>query len=294
MLCALLAACDARLGQRVAGGGPIDAPASSTPTDSGGGAITPIDAAVDAASACPSGRVVFLNFAGDNLTQAAASDATQDEAIWVGLAGGGITTATMPEWRPGAADRTTQIQGVVTALRRRSATIAPTITFVTTRPAHGPYVMIGFGGTMGDADVPYTGAVNHLDCGDTNKNDLGWVFESASTVTQAANLAAGAIAFGTGGDGYDRYDRLHVRLVRRAARRRGTRARSRRPHTRSSVAAAKPIRSTTSRSCKRSATREFGPRLLDVAWRVVRHARERVSNGSVASAANNAWSSASP
>jgi hypothetical protein len=203
VLCALLAACNARLGDRVSGGGPIDASTTTTtppPIDaSTGGSIPPTDAPPDA-SLCASGRVVFLNFDGDTLTQAATSDATQDEAVWVGLAND-ETTATMPEWRPTASDRTTQIQDVVTALQTTVATIAPDITFVTTRPANPPYVMIGFGGTMGDAGVPYTGAVNHLDCGDTNKNDVGWVFESASTTTQAANFAAGALAFGLGATG---------------------------------------------------------------------------------------------
>jgi hypothetical protein len=211
VLCALLAACNARLGASVGassgdddssssdansgggggggGGGNVDASTSSTP---------PMDAPADA-STCPTGRVVFLNFAGDTLTKAAASDATHDAAIWVGMSNN-ATTATMPEFRPNAADRTTQIQAVVTALQSIFSG-TPEVTFVTTRPAAGPYVMIGFGGTMGEAGVPYTGAVNHLDCGDTNKNDLGWVFESASTTTQAANFAAGAIAFGLGATG---------------------------------------------------------------------------------------------
>ena len=204
MLCALLAACDARLGQLASTEGQRDAPETTTPpppmTDaSTGGSIPPTDAPADASS-CASGRVVFLNFAGDTLTQAATSDATQDQAVWVGLANN-AATATMPEWRPNASNRTTQIQDVVTALQAKVATIAPDITFVTTRPAQGPYVMIGFGGTMGEAGVPYTGAVNHLDCGDANKNDVGWVFESASTTAQAANLAAGALAFGLGATG---------------------------------------------------------------------------------------------
>jgi hypothetical protein len=207
VLCALLAACNARLGASVgASSGDDDSSPSDANNGGGGGgsgadaqtsSVPPMDAPADA-STCPTGRVVFLNFAGDTIAQAAASDATQDQAIWVGMSNG-ATTATMSEFRPNAADRTTQIQSVVTALQSIFAGV-PEVTFVTTRPAAGPYVMIGFGGTMGQAGVPYTGAVNHLDCGDTNKNDLGWVFESATT-TQAANLAAGAIGFGLGATG---------------------------------------------------------------------------------------------
>ncbi|HEY1812547.1 MAG TPA: hypothetical protein VGG74_09400 [Kofleriaceae bacterium] len=208
VLCALLAACDARLGANASGetGGDIDAPNGGTSNsdggttngNDGGGASTPMDAPVT--NACSNNRVVFLNFAGDTLTQATASDATHDEAIWVGMSNN-ATTATMPEWRPTAGDRTTQIQEVVTTLQGIFGTIAPTITFVTTRPAAGPYVMIGFGGTKGEAGVPYTGAVNHLDCGDTNKSDVGWIFESEGSVIAAANAAAGAIAFGLGATG---------------------------------------------------------------------------------------------
>jgi hypothetical protein len=204
VLCALLAACNARLGASV-GAASSDASSAIDASSGGGGdnidaatSITPIDAPPDA-SLCPTGRVVFLNFDGDTLTQAAASDATQDQAIWVGMSGG-ATTATMTKFRPTAGDRTTQIQDVVTSLQGIFSGV-PEIAFVTTRPAAGPYVMIGFGGTMGQAGVPYTGAVNHLDCGDSNKNDVGWVFESASTTTIAANFAAGAIAFGLGATG---------------------------------------------------------------------------------------------
>jgi hypothetical protein len=210
VLCALLAACDARLGANASGetGGNVDAPSGMssgddsgvTSSDDGGGTMVSIDAPTST-SGCSNGRVVFLNFAGDTLTKAATSDATHDEAFWVGLSGGGQTTATFPEWRPTAADRTTQIQEVVTTLQGIFGTIAPSITFVTTRPAAGPYVMIGFGGTKAEAGVPYTGAVQTLDCGDTNKSDVGWVFESEGSVIAAANAAAGAIAFGLGATG---------------------------------------------------------------------------------------------
>jgi hypothetical protein len=74
------------------------------------------------------------------------------------------------------------------------------ITIVTTRPAAGPYVMIVFGGTPQTVNVPFINAVNHLDCGDANKNDVGIVFDNATPATtqKAADYAIGAIGFGLG------------------------------------------------------------------------------------------------
>lgn len=149
------------------------------------------------ANACTNGRVVFLNFGGDTLSRAAQSDATADTAVWVGMSSG-QTNGTLPEWRPTAGDRTSQIAEVVDALQAKFSAIAPTMQFVTTRPVTGPYVMIGFGGSQNNVGVPYTTAVNHLDCGDANLNDVGWVFENVADTTSVANFAAGAIGFGMG------------------------------------------------------------------------------------------------
>ena len=205
--CAWLAiACNARLGaplQNHAGDGDDDS--TTTDADNGGGdggsgSLTPIDAPA-AATACTNGRVVYLNFGGATLTKAAKSDATQNKAVWVGQSGG-QTSGTLAEWRPTAADRATQIDDVVTGLTAKFAPIAPAIAFVTTRPAAGPYVMIGFGGAMSDVGVPYTDAVNRLDCGDTTtKSDVGWVFEADATTEHVVTSAAGAIAFGLGATG---------------------------------------------------------------------------------------------
>jgi hypothetical protein len=154
------------------------------------------DAPVDA-NACANGRVVFLNFGGDTLTRSAESDATADAASWVGMSSG-QTSGTLAEWRPTATDRTSQIAEVVDELQAKFSAIAPAMQFVTTRPATGPYVMIGFGGSQNDVGVPYTTAVNHLDCGDTDMNDVGWVFENVTNATSVVNFAAGAIGFGMG------------------------------------------------------------------------------------------------
>jgi hypothetical protein len=185
-------------------GGGADANGSAHLDASGGGSgsnVVPADASPDA-NACATGRVVYLNFAGETLAQAATSDATQNEAVWVGMNGGGLTSGTLAQWRPGATDRATQITDVVTGLTTKFAAIAPTITFVTTRPAAGPYVMIGFGGARTDVGVPYTDAVNRLDCGDAaTKSDVGWVFEAVDTTEHAITSAAGALAFGMGATG---------------------------------------------------------------------------------------------
>ena len=135
---------------------------------------------------------MYLDFGGETLTQAAASDSTANQAIWMGVA-----SATLPKFRPTAADRMGQIQTIVDQVKQQLS-VAPTIEVVTTRPAAGPYVLIGFGGDQSMVSVPYTYAVNHLDCGDTVKNDVGWIFEATPTTQAAANFAVGAIAFGLG------------------------------------------------------------------------------------------------
>lgn len=181
----LAAGCSARLGQaEIDGGGARDG--------AGSGSGSAIDAAVDApAAACASGRVVYLNFEGDTLTQG-ASDATTNHAVWMGVA-----TATVAKFRPGAADRAQQILDIVTLVQQQLTAI-PEIHVVTQRPAAGPYVMIGFGDAAQTVNVPYLYAVNRLDCGDTVKSDVGWVFEATPSTTMAANFAVGAIAFGLG------------------------------------------------------------------------------------------------
>ncbi len=194
---ALLFGCNARLGPNgaVTGGDPDAAgPGGDAGSGSGSGTVTPPDAA---APACASGRVVYLDFEGATLTQAStASDATQNQAVWMG-----VGTATLPKFRPNAADRATQISDTVTKFEAALAAY-PAIQVVTTRPAAGPYFMIGFGGAHQTVNVPYLYAVNRLDCGDTaTKNDLAWVFEDAESPQRAANFALGALLFGLGATG---------------------------------------------------------------------------------------------
>jgi len=186
VLCLLCAACQAQLGRTPNGLGPD----AAKPVDAAAIDTKPLDAPLDA-PACGNGRVVFLNFGGQTISKANTADATQNDAAWPGAA-----TVTMPAYGGNA----TQQAAIVTQLQNTFATVDPNITFVTTRPTNGPYIMIGFGGSMADANVQFTGAVNTLDCGDTNKSDLGWVFDGIGT-TEAANFAAGAIGYGMGASG---------------------------------------------------------------------------------------------
>jgi hypothetical protein len=190
----ILAGCVAQIGgaDHAVSRDAAEAPDAAPPTID----APPSDAAIDA-PACS--RVVFLNFDGDTLARSPEGDARADAAAWVGLSTG-QSSATMAEWRPTATDRTSQIAEVVAELEARFATIVPNMQFVTTRPT-GSYIMIGFGGSMQAAGVPYTGAVATLDCGDANKNDVAWIFESTTNPTQVVNYAAGAIAFGMGATG---------------------------------------------------------------------------------------------
>jgi len=201
----LMVGCQAHLGGQ-AGGGNEDVDASTgggggggggSAGGSGSGSNAGSGSGSGSAATCASGRVLYLEFEGATLTQAAtASDATTNKAVWLG-----VSTATMPQFRPNAGDRATQIAATVADIKTALAGF-PDIEVVTTRPATGPYFMIGFGGAHQTVNVPYTGAVNRLDCGDTaTKSDLAWVFESAQSPQVAANLAVGALLFGLGATG---------------------------------------------------------------------------------------------
>jgi hypothetical protein len=199
VLVLLLAGCQARLGGHSVGGNDdVDAAnggggGGGSGSNAGGG----VDAAIDGPAACASGRVVFLQFEGAALTQATtASDATTNQAVWLG-----VGSATLPQFRPGATDRATQIADTVADIKTALAGF-PDIAVVTTRPAAGPYFMIGFGGAHQTVNVPYTYAVNRLDCGDTaTKSDVAWVFEAAESPQRAANFAVGSLLFGLGATG---------------------------------------------------------------------------------------------
>ena len=149
------------------------------------------DAAPDA-PACANGRVVYLNFDGQTLTQAATSDATLNRASWMNQASG-----TAPPFRQGAGTRAADITTITDGIRAVLAGFP--VTVVTTRPAAGPYVMIVFGGTAGAIGSNFSLAVNELDCDDSEKSDVLWISNaSGEPLNRVINVAVGGIGFGLG------------------------------------------------------------------------------------------------
>lgn len=183
-LLVLAAACGAELANT--GGG--------TPDASGGGVdgSGTVDAAIDtpAVPACSNGRVVYLNFDGVTLTQG-TSDATQNRASWLQAA-----TSTAPPYRNGQVNRMADIAQVTAGVRAQLASFP--ITVVTTRPASGQYVMIVFGGTASQVASAFGAAVNQLDCGDVQRNDVAWISDVVTPTQRVVNFAVGAIGFGLG------------------------------------------------------------------------------------------------
>jgi hypothetical protein len=167
---------------------PVDAAEIDAPPDDA--AIIPIDAAV---ARCAS-RTVFLNFDGQAL-QKGPSDATTNSASW--MTG---NTGTAPPYLNGNGARDATIQAIVNGVRAQLS--APTfpvpITVVTTRPNSRSYVMIVFGGQMGQVGSNFSGAVNTLDCDDQRPNDVAWISDSVAPTQRVINYAIGAIGFGLG------------------------------------------------------------------------------------------------
>jgi hypothetical protein len=152
----------------------------------------PIDPGVDAAPRCSNGRVVYLNFDGQTLTQnLAGSDATQNRASWMT-----ITQGTAPKYKAAATNRLQLIQEVTDGVRGQLAGFP--ITVVTQRPTTGPYVMIVLGGVATQVGSRYGGAVNTLDCTDARKSDVAWISDNVSPSQRVVNFAIGAIGFGIG------------------------------------------------------------------------------------------------
>jgi hypothetical protein len=170
----------------------------STPEDAPGGNGSDADAPPDDAQvtidgpACFNGRVVYLNFEGQTLTQAGTSDATQNRASWLQNA-----TGTAPAFRAALGTRAQDIQEITDGIRSQLAEFP--ITVVTTRPAAGPYVMIVFGGTAAQVGSMYSLSVNTLDCDDSEKSDVAWISDAGAFTNQRViNTAIGAIGFGLG------------------------------------------------------------------------------------------------
>ncbi|MBX3156853.1 MAG: hypothetical protein KF773_12840 [Deltaproteobacteria bacterium] len=175
-----LAACEAKLGGRAGDDDALDLVDAPTVTNE-----PPIDA-----PACFNGRVVYLNFDGVALTRGAASDATLNRASWMQIASGSA-----PIYRAGDGNRVAQITEIIDGVR--AALEQFPITVVTTRPTSGEYVMIVYGGTAAQVGSRFSVAVQELDCGDLQRNDVGWMSD-ANTGIRAINNTLGAIGFGLG------------------------------------------------------------------------------------------------
>ena len=66
------------------------------------------------------------------------------------------------------------------------------VTVVTTRPTTGEYVMIVFGGIASAVDSRFGLAVNTLDCGDVQQNDVAWIADSVAAARSAPSTPRSA------------------------------------------------------------------------------------------------------
>jgi hypothetical protein len=145
--------------------------------------------AVDSTPACVPRRPILIVLDGTILTQAPTSDATQNTAEWLPVA-----SAAVPAYRDGAPNRDAQKQQLLAAIGKPF----PGLPIITDRPANGSFVLLAIGGTGGDLGfVATTNAASHLDCGDTNPNDVVWVSEALDT-QDTADLAIGVLGVAIG------------------------------------------------------------------------------------------------
>lgn len=144
------------------------------------------------ASAQCTSRVVYLNFDGVTLTDAGASDATQNRVSWMmGRASGTVTP-----FQQGNANRAQIITDITTGVRTGLSQFP--VTVVTQRPATGPYVMIVYGGDAQSIGSNFGFAVNELDCDESEKSDVAWISNNYTTTLRHVNTTLGAIGFGLG------------------------------------------------------------------------------------------------
>jgi hypothetical protein len=146
----------------------------------------------DASPVCAS-RTVYLNFNGQTLNDAAASDATLDRASWLNTASGTATP-----FQQGNANRAQIIADITQGVKDALAQQVGPVNVVTTRPTTGPYVMIVYGGNSTDVGSNYGFAVNELDCNESEKSDVAWISNNYTTTLRHVNTTIGAIGFGLG------------------------------------------------------------------------------------------------
>jgi hypothetical protein len=168
--CALLASLAAGCGAQLSDGAAdsshpiVDAPPGTQPDSS----TPPIVDAPSAPPACANGRVVYLAFEGETITYAATTDATANQASWIG-----VNTANVPPYHQSNTNRNTQITNITNGVTAVLSSYP--ITVVTQRPTSGSYVMVVFGGSNQTVGSNYTYATANHDCGDVVKSDVGWV-----------------------------------------------------------------------------------------------------------------------
>jgi hypothetical protein len=177
-----LCACEARLSRQDPGtddDGGLQADSGVLPPDS---PPTPV---------CQNGRKVFLNFEGVTLSDATTSDAKNNQASWMT---NGVTTATVPRYKNGVANRDALITSITADVTNRLAPFPTQV--VTTRPATGDYMMVVFGGTPQNVGSNFIG-VQQLDCGDQVRNDVAWIGDGLQN-NLVVNVVMGSIGFGIG------------------------------------------------------------------------------------------------
>jgi hypothetical protein len=185
--CSMLAACEASIG------GERSAIVNDADNGSSGDDADTVMPGMDAPSgpSCMNGRVVYLNFEGQTLNDAAASDATLNRASWMQ-----INSGTAPKFLANNANRANIIAAITQGVRDGLSQFP--VTVVTQRPATGPYVMIVYGGSAQNVGSNYGMAVNELDCDDSEKSDVAWISDNYTTTLRHVNTTIGAIGFGLG------------------------------------------------------------------------------------------------
>ena len=191
-LIGLLAAsgCDASIKDGVNNNNGVDAGSGSS-TGEDAGLVQSDAATADAAVVCTQARSVYLNFEGQTLTKATASDATTNKAAWLNKA-----TGTAPAFRANSGNRAADITQITNGITAALAAIP--VDVVTTRPTTGAYMMVVFGGTAAQIGSDFGGAVQKLDCGNLVTSDVAWVADGVTPNQRVINFALGAIGFGVG------------------------------------------------------------------------------------------------
>ncbi|MDQ3365643.1 MAG: hypothetical protein M3680_09455 [Myxococcota bacterium] len=142
---------------------------------------------------------LFLQFEGQTVTRG-ENDATQNTARWVAQ---GRPTATIPAWRPMAADRAAHIETVT--CRVREALYPFDVDVVTTRPSSGDYEMVVIGGSSADlGHAQGISGFSGVDCENSNVRDIAWVADriesGALEPALVANNIGGVVGVGNGLD----------------------------------------------------------------------------------------------